>query len=279
MFALPVVFALGLTLALLTLPRLAFAAGEGGAPEDLSGVGITEHVGDRLPLDAELVDSNGTAVRLKDLFGRGRPVILTLNYSSCVMFCSLQLNGLIDALKRIDLDAPRDFELITVSIDPSELPVRAAATKERYLKQLGRPDVARGWTFLVGKEEQIRAIAASVGFGYKWIEAEQQFAHAAGAILVAPDGRIVRYLHGIQHDPRTLQLGLVEAGEGRVGGVGDRLALFCLEYDAVTGRYALAVGNVVGLSATVMVIGVALLLGALSLRARRHAHQGAGRLV
>lgn len=271
--------ALLIALALGSIPRVALATGEGGAPEDLSGVGITEHVGDRLPLDLELVDSNGRAVRLRDLFGRGRPVILTLNYSSCAMFCSLQLNGLIDALKRIDLGAPGDFELITVSIDPSEPAVRAAATKERYLKQLGRPEVAPGWTFLVGKEEQIRALAASVGFGYKWIEAEKQFAHAAGAILVAPDGRIVRYLHGIQHDPRNLQLGLVEAGEGRVGGLGDRLALFCLEYDAVSGRYALAVGNVVGLSGMVMVIGVALLLGAISLRARRHAQDGAGRLA
>jgi len=119
-------------------------------PPELDGVGVTEHPDAQLPLDLEFVDENGKAVKLSDYFDERRPVILTLNYYRCPMLCSLQLNGMIAALKELRWSPGNEFEIVTVSIDPAETPALARAKKQSYMDEYGRPSAAPGWHFLTG---------------------------------------------------------------------------------------------------------------------------------
>ena len=127
-------------------------------PKELEGVGVTEHLGEQIPLDLEFVDSDGKPVALKQYFDGKRPVVLTLNYSNCPMLCSLQLNGLFDTLKQMPWAIGDKFEMITVSFDPLETPERAQLTKQKYLEMYRRAGAAEGWHFLTGKEENIKKL-------------------------------------------------------------------------------------------------------------------------
>jgi protein SCO1 len=206
-------------------------------PPELVDVGITELPGARLPLELPFVDSDGRKTTLGQFFDGTHPVILTLNYSDCPMLCSVQINGLVDCLRLMPWNLGEQFRVVTVSIDPLETPMRAALTREKYLKLYNRPGSAAGWQFLTGREESIKKLAATVGFRYKYIAQSRQFVHAAALILCTPDGRVSRYLGGVVYNPQTLRLSLVEASEGKVGSTIDQFFLSCFHYDEKAGRY------------------------------------------
>ncbi len=206
-------------------------------PPELAGVGITERPGARIPLELPFVDSDGDKIALGKFFDGVHPVILTLNYSDCPMLCSVQLNGLLEALRAMPWNLGQQFQVVTMSIDPLETPQRAGLTKEKYLKIYNRPHSAAGWHFLTGREENIKKLAAAVGFRYKYIPKTRQFVHAAALILCTPDGRVSRYIGGVLYDPQTLRLSLVEASEGKVGSTFDQFFLSCFHYDEKAGRY------------------------------------------
>jgi len=232
------------------------------APPELKEVGISEHLNAEIPRDLPFVDSDGKRVTLGQFFDGTRPVLLTMNYSNCPMLCSLQLNGLFDGLGRMKWDIGQNFQMITVSIDPKEIPQRARLTKQKYLKLYGRPAGAAGWHFLTGDEKHIRQLARTVGFGYRYDPDSQQYAHAAVTMVCTPDGRISRYLHGIEYDPQTLRLVLVEASQGKIGSTLDQAVLFCFHYDETKGRYGPAAMKLMRLGGlvTVVVLGGGLLL-------------------
>ena len=209
-------------------------------PEELEEVGVTEHLDDKIPLDLEFVDSRGKRVKLKQYFDGKRPVVLTMNYSNCPMLCSLQLNGLFDALKEMQWDMGDRFEMITVSIDPLETTQRAKMTKQKYLKVYRRAGAAEGYHCLTGRDKDIKKLARAVGFRYKYVPDTQQYVHAAVTIILTPDGRVSRYVYGVKYDPQTLRFSLLEAAEGKVGTTVDRILMFCFHYDAEKGRYGLA---------------------------------------
>ena len=206
-------------------------------PPELEDVGVDEKLGDQLPLDLTFRDEKGQPVTLGQLFNQGRPVLLSLNYSDCPMLCMLQLNGLVDGLIDVSLTPGKDFEILSVSIDPTETPERARLTKQKYVKTYGRLDTAGGWHFWVGKQSSIDRLADAVGFRYKFIPERNEFSHAAAVMLCTPTGVVSRYLYGVQFTPKTLQLSLVEASEGKIGSTMDRILLFCFHYDAEAGRY------------------------------------------
>jgi len=230
-------------------------------PKALEGVGISERPGAQVPLDLEFAAEDGQPVRLSQYVTGKRPVILTLNYYRCPMLCGLLLSGLLDGLKELPWTPGNEFEVVTVSIDPLETPKLAMLKKESYMTELGRPAAAAGWHFLTGKERSIKALASSVGFGYRYDDERQQYAHAAGIFLLTPDGRVARVLYGVVFEPRTLRLALTEAGEGKVGTTTDEALLFCYHYDANAGRYVVAAGNIMRLggAATAVVVGAWLL--------------------
>jgi protein SCO1/2 len=228
-------------------------------PPELSGVGVTERPGARIPLELPFVDSNGEKITLGKFFDGVHPVILTLNYSDCPMLCSVQLNGLLEALRAMPWNLGQQFQVVTTSIDPLETPQRADLTKEKYLKLYNRSRSAAGWHFLTGREENIKKLAAAVGFHYKYIPKSRQFVHAAALILCTPDGRVSRYFGGVLYDPQTLRLSLVEASEGKVGSAFDQFFLSCFHYDEKAGHYgpfALGIMRIGGALSLIVLGGV-----------------------
>ena len=238
-------------------------------PDELQNVGVTERLENQVPLDLRFRDEQGQEVTLGKYFDGTRPVILNLGYMSCPMLCGLVTNGLIDAMREMDHTAGDEFRVLSVSIDHTETPTLATVNKQKYLRAYERPAAAQGWHWLTGREDQIRALTESVGFGFEWNEQRQEYAHAAVLIVLSPEGQVMRYLYGIQYDPRTLQLSLVEAADGKTGSSLDKFLLFCFQYDHESGRYGPVARNVMkaGGVVTVLVIG-GLILG-LRLRERR----------
>jgi protein SCO1/2 len=232
------------------------------APPGLEGVGIDQRLNEQVPLDLIFKDEQGKAVRLGDYFHDGRPVIVNLVYYQCPMLCTEVLNGLTSALKVIRLEPGKQFEIVTLSIDPRETPQLAANKKEMYLKKLGNPDAAKGWHFLTGGQEQIAALAGAVGWRYRYDPKLDQFAHAAGIVLVTPEGRIAQYYYGVEYSARDMRLGIVEASQNKIGSLADQVLLYCYHYDPRTGRYGATITNVIRLAGltTVIVLGSALVL-------------------
>jgi protein SCO1 len=242
----------------------------------LEKVGVEEHLDARLPLELEFIDEAGRTVRLGDYFDGARPVILTLNYYRCPMLCGLQLNGVVAGLEEMDWTPGVEFEMVTVSIDPLETPELAQAKKENYLKRYQRPAAARGWHFLTGRQDNIARLAETVGFSYTYDVASGQYAHAAAIFVITPDGRVARYLYGIEYPPKSLKLALMEASEGKIGSAFDQLIMYCFHYDPASRRYAPVAMNImrVGGGATALLLG--LTLGTWWLRESRRRRRAQG---
>jgi protein SCO1/2 len=254
------------------VPLLLSATGPGSSPAPgpaadarpaaLRDVAFDQRLGEALPLDAALVDESGRAVRLGDYFGR-RPVVLSLAYYGCPMLCTLSLNGLASAMKTLSFDAGREFEVVTLSFEPKETPEQAAAAKKTYVERYGRPAAAAGWHFLTGDAAAVAAVTRAVGFRYAWDGETRQYAHPAGVVVATPEGRIARYLYGVEYAPKDLRFALVEASAGRVGTPVDQLLLYCYEYDPVRGRYGAAIMRTVRFMGILTVLGLVTLIAVL----------------
>ena len=209
-------------------------------PPALREIGFDQHLDEQLPLDTPLRDEEGRGVRLGDYFG-ARPVVLVFAYYDCPMLCTLAINGLSSALNVLSLNPGVDFEIVTISIDPRDTPAAAAAKKTFYLDRYKRNGAATGWHFLTADQPSIDRLTKAAGFRYAWDQETKQFAHPTGIIVLMPDGRMARYLFGIEYGPRDLRLAIVEASAGKVGSPVDALLLYCYHYDPMTGRYGLAI--------------------------------------
>jgi protein SCO1/2 len=231
----------------------------GVRPSLLKEVGIDQKLDQSIPLDLAFREEHGKPVRLGEYFSK-KPVILSLVYYNCPMLCTQVLNGLESSLKLIPMDMGQQFDVVTVSIDPTERPVLAAAKQALYTGLYGRPGAAEGWHFLTGDEQQIRQLANSVGFRYAYDPDSKQFAHASAIMLLTPEGKISRYFYGIQFPSRDLRLGLVEASAGKIGSPVDQVLLFCYHYDPSTGKYGLLISRLIQAAgaATVLAIGALL---------------------
>ncbi len=232
-------------------------------PDDLTDVGVREVLNVQIPLDLEFTDSSGRGATLAECFDGTHPVVLTMNYSNCPMLCSLQLNGLFEALGKVPWDLGNQYRMVTVSIDHKETAERAQATKEKYLKVYGRPGAAEGWHYLTGNERSIRNLADTVGFGFKYLPDKDQYSHAAVFMVCTPDGRVSRYVYGVKFEPETVRLALVEAGEGKVGSVSDRVLMFCYQYDPQSGSYVPAAWNIMRAGGVLVLLGLGSLIGGL----------------
>ena len=206
-------------------------------PSVLSEVEIVERLGQKVPADGAFTGPDGKPLRLADLLGRGRPVLLTLVYYDCPMLCGLVLGGVARGMAGTGLALGEDFDAVTVSFDPRETSRLARDRQRTYISKAGFPGKEPHWPFLTGQEPEIRALADAVGFKYAYDAESKQYAHAAAIMLLTPDGRVSRYLYGIDYPPRDLRLGLVEAAEGRVGTSFDKLLLTCFRYDPASRRY------------------------------------------
>jgi protein SCO1/2 len=212
------------------------AAGHELAPGGLSNVGFDQHPGAQVPLDLPFHDEMGQPVTLGAYFG-SRPVLLTMNYLNCPNLCPLILEGLGAGLAGVPFELGRQFDVVTVSIDPRDGPALAKMMKLRAVNAYGHPDDAAGWHVLTGNHETIDQLAAAVGFNYAYDPEQDDYAHPAGVIALTPEGRVSRYLYGMDFPATDLRLALVEAGQRRIGTIVDRVLLVCYHYEATTGRY------------------------------------------
>ena len=223
-------------------------------PAILKGVGVAQRLNEQLPLGLTFTDDAGKQVQLGSYFGK-RPAILALVYYQCPMLCSEELSGLTGALQMVSFVPGKDFDVIVVSIDPSEGTDLAAAKKRTYLKRYGHPATANGWHFLTGTQENIDALTKAVGFGYVKIPGPDgkltQFAHASSIQIVTPQGKLAQYYMGVEYSPKDLRLGLVEASNNHIGSPVDNILTYCYHYDPQTNKHSLIVARVVQLGGLV----------------------------
>lgn len=234
------------------------ASQSSGLPPVLKRVGIEQKLGANLPLDAELKDEDGKAVRLGDYFRSGRPVIVAFVYFECPMLCNQVLNGLSGSLKGISFDAGREFDVVAISFDARENdnPTLAKNKKASYMERYGRPGTEKGWHFLTGNQASIDAVTSAAGFSYEWDEKSNQFAHAAAVMIASPEGKLTRYFYGIDYSPKDIKFGVMESAENKVGNPAEKLLLYCYHYDPSTGKYGLAILNVIRLGGIATLIGL-----------------------
>lgn len=241
-------------MALLVLPA---RAQQPGPPPILREVSIAQRLNEPIPPDIIFRDEDGKAVHLGDYFGK-KTIVLSLVYFDCPALCTEVLNGELRTMKAISLDLGKDFDAITVSFEPKDMPALAKAKRDVYAGQYGRPGAARNWHFLTGEQASIDALTQAAGFHYAYDSASRQYAHAAAILVLTPHGRIARYFYGVTYPARDFRLGLVEASEGKIGTPTDHALLYCYQYDPMTGKYGLIVMNVVRAAGllTVLVLGI-----------------------
>jgi protein SCO1 len=228
-------------------------------PGVLGKVGIAQNLNTQLPLNLAFTDDEGKQVQLSSYFG-ARPAILALVYYQCPMLCSEELDGLTGALEMVDEHPGKDFNVIVVSIDPTETTAMAAAKKRFYLKRYGRPETAYGWHFLTGTQPNIDALANAVGFKYVRIPGPDgkltQFAHASSIEIVTPEGKLAQYYMGVEYSPKDLRLGLAEASAHRIGSPVDNILTYCYHYDPSTNKHSLIVARIVQLGGLVTLMSL-----------------------
>ena len=215
-------------------------------PGVLQEIGFDQKLGDAIPLDLAFQDETGKDVKLGDYFGK-KPVVLSLVYYDCPMLCTLSLNGLAGALEVLSFVPGQEFEVLTVSFDPREGPVLAAAKKKAYMARHDRPGAEKGLHFLTVSKESVDRLTKAVVFRYVWDVETKQFAHPAGILVATPDGKIANYLFGVEYSPKDLRLALVDAAGGKIGNAVDQVLLYCYQYNPKTGRYSTSILNVVRL--------------------------------
>ncbi len=230
-------------------------------------VGIDEKLGAQAALDAVLKDEHGADVTLRQLVDK--PTILTLNYFRCTGICTPLLNGVADVLNEIGIQPGKDFQVITVSFDPSDTPEVAHQKQINYLKLMKRPVPPAAWRFLTGDAQSTRQVADSVGFQYRAVGA--QFVHPGAVILLTPEGLVSRYMYGITFLPAEVQLAVQEAAAGQVRPSISRILAFCYSYDPQGRQYVLDVTRIMG--TVILVLAGAFVVYLLKGRSRRSEHK------
>lgn len=227
-------------------------------PKDVQDVGIEEHLGDKIPLDLMFATSEGDSVTLASLMKGDKPVLLNPVYYECPMLCSMVIEAVYSGVSDLKWTPGDEYNIITFSIDPEEDSKLAASTKDSMITKLGREKARQGWYFLTGNEKAIRTLTEAIGFKYKKVEEQDQFAHSAAIMFLSPDGTLTRYLYGIEFDEFNLRNALYEAADGEVGSVAERVLLYCYQYDADSNSYVAVAWRIMQLGgfATALILGI-----------------------
>jgi protein SCO1/2 len=241
----------------------------GVTPIALQDVRIDEKLGGQVPLDTELVDGSGKPWRLSSAFDGKRPVVMALVYYDCPMLCGLILSGMAKAMRENGLELGKDYQAVTISFDESEKPAQGAERRRGYLQSMGRSADGPDWPFLVGKADATRRIADSVGFYYKHDPVSGEWAHMAAIFVLTPDGKVSRYLYGVEYPPKDLRLAVVEAADGKVGTSFDRFLLTCYRYDPASRKYEPYAIGIMRAGGAAVLLGLVGLIGGLVLKERR----------
>jgi len=241
--------------ALIWLCLISSAFAQASRTGPLANIGIAQRLDQQIPLALEFQDEDSQAVKLADYFGE-KPVILALVYHRCPMLCNEVLRGLCSSASALPFTAGNEFEVVVVSIDPSDTPEMSAAKKASYLKHYAQAKHAGGWHFLTGNQAEIARLAQAVGFHYNYDPQTRQFSHASGIMVLTPRGRLARYFYGIDYPTTDLRLALIEASENRIGSPVDQFLLLCYHYDPATGKYGWAILGALRVLGTLTVLSL-----------------------
>lgn len=246
-------------LAAVVLGGVATAQVNNGVPRGTEDTGVEQQLGAQLPLTLEFSNEEGERVALGDSFQKGRPVLLTFNYSDCPQLCQLQLNGVVDVLNEAGFTLGEDIQIVTIGIDPAESTARAKLTEGVYFDRYTGDGGVEGWDFLTaGLEDEeageavIRTAAAAAGYGYDLVNGE--YSHEAALILCTPDGVVSRYLFGIQYEHNTFRYSMIEASKGALGNIIDRIRLTCFSFDPDAGSYVMQARSAMKLGGLLIVV-------------------------
>jgi protein SCO1/2 len=231
-------------LILLLLFWLPFMAGAGmPPPTDLNQrAGFDQRLGAQVPMALHFRDADGRSVTLAEL-ADGKPTLLALGYYRCPNLCDVVLHGIAHALPKLRLRPGEDYQVVFISIDPRETPADAS-NAARMLAQMNPAANAGGWHLLTGETASIHAVAQAAGFRYFHDPRNDQYAHAAGLVVLTGQGTVAQYFFGVSYPPDSLRLSLIGASHGKLGSPIDRLVLLCCNYDPSTGRYSVLIGRV-----------------------------------
>ncbi|KAB1070429.1 SCO family protein [Methylobacterium planeticum] len=233
---------------------------------ELARVVVAPEPDAQAPLDLAFTDAaEGRPLRLSEAIG-GRPTLLLPVDYTCGNVCDPMLSMSGNALAATGLEAGRDYSLVLVGLDPRD---DTAAARRMLDQELGLPAIAARTRALVGDEAAVRRLTGALGYGFVPDPGTDSIAHPAAALLLTPEGRVARILSPLALNGRDLRLALVEAGEGRAGHLGDRLALLCYGFDAARGIYTPLIHRILGVAAAATVIALALGILLLSRRTRR----------
>jgi protein SCO1/2 len=238
-----------------------------GLPPALVNVGFDPQLNAQIPLDLAFTDEMGRPVQLREYFGK-KPVVLAFVYFTCPMLCSEVERSVVGALKMISFNPGTDYQVVFISIDPSDTPDEALKKKHEALSRFARPATEAGWHFLTGSAEAINAAAKAADFRFSYDEKTKLFGHASGILLLTPDGRISRYFYGVEYPPSNVRLGLVDASAGKIGTAIDHVLLFCYQYDPTKGRYSATVLTVIRMGGVVTLFCMA--IGFVIFKRREH---------
>jgi protein SCO1/2 len=250
----------GISIALISLfliPDFSFAQLNNQKPQKLQDVGVTERLGEKIPLDLKFANAQGDTVSLKTLFKDDKPVLLNPVYYECPQLCSMVKEAIFKGVKDLKWSPGSEYNIVTFSFDPNEGPELAAQNKERYLNKLDRQNAENGWHFLTGSKQNIQTLTEAVGFDYKKLQ-NGQYAHGAAIMFLSPDGTITRYLYGLKFDEFNMRNALYEAADGNIGSTADQVLLYCYQYDADSNSYVPVAWRIMKLGgfATMIILGI-----------------------
>jgi protein SCO1 len=227
-------------------------------PPILKDIGIDQKLNAQVPADLIFRDETGREIKLGDYFAQShRPIVLTLVYYECPMLCSMVLNEVVRTMNGLStLSAGKDYDVLTISFNPKETTALAAAKRKAYLREYKRASGEQGWHFFTGSEDSIRRLTDAVGFRYAWDPKFNQYVHASGFIILTPDGKVSRYFYGLDYSVKDVRLSLVEASNNEIGSPVEQVMLYCFHYDPSTGKYSLAILNLLKVTAALTVLGL-----------------------
>jgi protein SCO1 len=241
-------------------------------PAFLKKAGIDQNLGKALPLNDRFLDSNGTEVPLSTFFAH-RPVVMALVYYKCKMLCPQVLSGLSKTLRQVGFAPGKDYDVVITSIDPMDTPLDGAAEKAHFLESLGTPDAGSSVHFLTGQQAAITDLASATGFNYVRVPGPDgkmdQFAHSSVIMIATPDGRMSKYLFGIDYQPRDVRLAVIQASTHHIGSLSDMILLYCCNYSPSAGKYTVSVLRVMGLAAMGSLFMLVAMFYALSRKPKR----------
>ncbi len=230
--------------------------------KELNQIKVTEKLGQYIPLNVELTDQNGIKSTLGNIISNKQtPVIFSFAYYDCPMLCTQVLNSVSSSINKLDWESQNKFSVITVSIDPNDTRELARLKKERYVSGLKDKTLNYNWNFYTANQKTIDLLTSSLGFEYFYDEKRDEYAHPAVVFVLSPQGKISRYLYGLNFEPKDLKLALLEAAKGKIGNTLEKLLLYCYHFDSNSNTYTLFAGNIMRLGGIVTLVLLSLFLG------------------